>query len=111
MNIKINRPYFIAEISANHKKSLSRALKLVKMAAKAGFDAVKLQTYEADKITLKSKKKDFQIKDKKSIPSALSFTCIALPGKRITGISECSFSVAKQTSKLSFVSKLPPTKK
>lgn len=60
-------PLLIAEISANHKKSLSRALKLVKMAAKAGFDAIKLQTYEADKITLKSKKKDFQIMDKKSI--------------------------------------------
>ena len=60
-------PLLIAEISANHKKSLSRALKLVKMAAKAGFDAIKLQTYEADKITLKSKKKDFQIRDKKSI--------------------------------------------
>jgi N-acetylneuraminate synthase len=60
-------PFLIAEISANHKKSLSRALKLVRMAAKSGFDAVKLQTYEADKITLKSKKKDFRIKDKKSI--------------------------------------------
>lgn len=60
-------PFLVAEISANHKKSLSRALKLVRMAAKAGFDAVKLQTYEPEEITIKSRKKDFLIKDKTSI--------------------------------------------
>lgn len=60
-------PFLIAEISANHKGSLVRALKLVKLAADAGFDAIKLQTYEPEQITLNSKKKDFLIKDKKSI--------------------------------------------
>ena len=60
-------PFLIAEISANHKGSLKRAIKLIKLAALAGFDAIKLQTYDPDLITLNSKKKDFLINDKKSI--------------------------------------------
>ena len=39
-------PFLIAEISANHKGSFKRALKLVKLAAQSGFDAIKLQTYD-----------------------------------------------------------------
>lgn len=60
-------PFLIAEISANHKGSFKRALKLVKLAAQSGFDAIKLQTYDPNSITLNSKKKDFLINDKKSI--------------------------------------------
>jgi len=43
---------FIAEVSANHLGSLSRALELVELAAKAGATAVKFQTYTADTMTL-----------------------------------------------------------
>ena len=57
-------PFLIAEISANHKGSFKRALKLVKLAAQSGFDAIKLQTYDPNSITLNSKK-DFLINDKK----------------------------------------------
>ena len=60
-------PFLIAEISANHKGSFKRAVKLIKLAAKSGFDAIKLQTYDPNLITLNSKKKDFLINDKKSI--------------------------------------------
>ncbi len=60
-------PFLIAEISANHKGSFKRVIKLVRLAAKAGFDSIKLQTYDPDLITLNSKKKDFLISDKKSI--------------------------------------------
>ncbi len=60
-------PFLIAEISANHKGSLNRAINLVKLAAQSGFDAIKLQTYDPDLITLNSKRKDFLINDKKSI--------------------------------------------
>ena len=60
-------PFLIAEISANHKGSLKRAINLVKLAAQSGFDAIKLQTYDPDLITLNSRRKDFLINDKKSI--------------------------------------------
>ncbi len=45
-------PFYIAEISANHNGSLLRAKSLIKLAAEAGANAVKLQTYRADTMTL-----------------------------------------------------------
>ena len=53
--------FIVAELSGNHGGSLNRAIKLIKSAKKAGANAVKLQTYKADTITFKSKKKDFKI--------------------------------------------------
>ena len=56
-------PFFIAEISANHNGSLKNAKKLIHQAKKYGADAVKLQTYLPDLITIKSKNKYFKVKD------------------------------------------------
>ncbi|RUM55288.1 MAG: pseudaminic acid synthase [Marinomonas sp.] len=55
-------PYIIAEVSANHNGKLENALKLLEIAKVAGADAVKLQTYTADTITLDCDKGDFQIR-------------------------------------------------
>jgi pseudaminic acid synthase len=55
-------PFFVAEISANHNGSLLHAKKLIKIAKKYGADAVKLQTYTPDTMTIKSNKPDFKIR-------------------------------------------------
>ena len=57
------KPFLIAEISANHCGDFNLAKKLIKCAYENGADAVKLQTYTADTMTIKSKKKYFKIKD------------------------------------------------
>ena len=56
-----DRPFIIAEISANHNGDLDRALSIISEAKKAGADAVKLQTYTADTITLDSDRDEFKI--------------------------------------------------
>jgi pseudaminic acid synthase len=55
-------PFFVAEISANHNGSLLHAKKLIKIAKKYGADAVKLQTFTPDTLTIKCDKPDFKIK-------------------------------------------------
>ncbi len=59
---KINKPFFIAEISSNHNGNIHNAKKLIKMAQKNGADAVKLQTYTPGSMTINSRKKYFMIK-------------------------------------------------
>ena len=56
-------PYIIAELSCNHCQNLNKAKKIIDLAKKSGADAVKLQTYTADSMTLNIKKKNFRISD------------------------------------------------
>ena len=54
-------PYIIAEMSANHNGSIENAFKIIEQAKRCGADAVKLQTYTADTITLNSRAPEFMI--------------------------------------------------
>ena len=74
-NIKIGvnqQPFIIAEMSGNHNQSLKRAIELVDAAYIAGVQALKLQTYTADTITLDINTNDFFINDNDSLWSGSS---------------------------------------
>ena len=57
-----NKTYIVAELSANHGHKLENALASVHAAKAAGADAIKIQTYTADTITLDCDAEDFQVK-------------------------------------------------
>ncbi len=61
------KPFIIAEMSGNHNQSVDNAVKIIEMAAKCGADAVKLQTYTADTITINERGGLFDIKDETSL--------------------------------------------
>lgn len=56
------KPYIIAEMSANHANDINVAIEIIKEAKKCGADAVKIQTYTADTLTLNCQKKVYEAK-------------------------------------------------
>ncbi|MCA0971587.1 pseudaminic acid synthase [Halobacillus litoralis] len=72
-NIKYREePLVVAELSGNHNQSLSKALELVDLASEAGVDAVKLQTYTPDTMTLDLKENEFKINNPENLWSGYS---------------------------------------
>lgn len=60
-------PFIIAELSGNHSQSLETAYEMIKAASECGADAIKLQTYTADSMTLNVHTPDFVIKEQDSL--------------------------------------------
>ncbi len=56
------RPYIIAELSANHNGSIIQAKESIKVAKECGADAIKIQTYTPESMTIDSSREDFKIK-------------------------------------------------
>ncbi len=61
MSMLKNKPFIVAEVSANHGGSIINAYALIDAAVNAGADAVKFQLYTADEMTILSIKKDFEL--------------------------------------------------
>lgn len=64
---ELTRPFVIAEMSGNHNLNFERALCIVEESVKAGVDALKIQTYTPDTITINSDRDEFKIIDKNSL--------------------------------------------
>src|SRR5690606_3019312 len=62
-----SKPFIVAEMSGNHNQTLDRALKIVEAAAEAGADAIKLQTFKPDSMTLNLSNDQFKVNDPQSI--------------------------------------------
>lgn len=69
---KAEKPFIIGEMSGNHNQSLERALEIVDAAAKTGVDALKIQTYTPDTMTIDIDEREFHISDPKSLWSGSS---------------------------------------
>ena len=63
------KPFVIAEISANHGGSLTKLKNLIVAAKQSGVDAVKIQSYTAETMTIDCELEDFWISSKKAIRS------------------------------------------
>lgn len=62
-----NRPYIVAEMSGNHNQSYDQAIEIAMAAKRAGANALKLQTYTPDTLTIDSKNEDFFISEEDSL--------------------------------------------
>lgn len=60
-------PFIVAEMSGNHNQSIDRAMEMIEVIASTGVQALKIQTYTPDTMTLNSNSSEFKINDPKSL--------------------------------------------
>lgn len=106
---KAHKPFVIAELSGNHNQSLARALSIVDAAAAAGVDALKLQTYTADTMTLNMSRDDFMISDPASLWDGNSLYKLYQEGYTPWEWHEAIFNRCKEHDILPFSTPFDPT--
>ncbi|KGK41847.1 N-acetylneuraminate synthase [Nitrincola sp. A-D6] len=95
-------PLIIAELSGNHDQSLDKALAMVDAAAKSGADAIKLQTYTADTMTLDVHNREFFIDDPGNLWHGYSLHDLYQKAATPWGWHKIIFERAKQHNMLAF---------
>jgi len=100
--------FIIAELSANHNGSLETALETIRAAKRAGADAIKLQTYTADTLTIDSNKEDFLIKSG-SIWDGKSFHSLYQSAYTPWEWHQALFDCAEEEGLICFSSPFDPT--
>ncbi len=96
------RPYIIAEMSGNHNGSIERALEIVETAASNGADAIKLQTYTAETMTLNVDLPEFKIQDDSSLWAGRTLYGLYHEAHTPWDWHEAIFSRAKELGLLAF---------
>ena len=105
---KQDKVFIIAELSANHNGSLATALETIRAAKRAGADAIKLQTYTADTLTLDCDKDDFIIKSG-SIWDGQKYYSLYKQAYTPWEWHKTLFEVAKEEGLICFSSPFDPT--
>ena len=106
--LRTDKVFIIAELSANHNGSLDVALETVRAAKRAGADAIKLQTYTADTLTIDCNKKDFIISNG-SIWDGMNFYQLYKKAYTPWEWHECLFKEARANGLICFSSPFDTT--
>lgn len=106
---QVEKPFIIAEMSGNHNQSLERALHLVELAAEAGVDALKLQTYTPDTMTLDIHNGEFLIQNESNLWKGQSLYNLYKEAYTPWEWHEAIFNRAKELGLLAFSSPFDET--